>query len=312
MWRSISVGSRCANAAAAAQTPLNSISTSIAPSRGGRSRAPLGALHQLVERADELGVRGRGSPRARATVVDRVETARSSCWRADHLAEELEQRVIAIGLRRAARGRRHTPRACARRRSRRSGPPWRRSSETACPRRRRRLRRSRPTLTSSPRSRKRVVAASMRRWRLRAASARKWRSARLSSRSNCGLRGGGGGNQVGVDRFDVTAPQPEDRGSARRPRASRRRRQTPRDSRTLGRQSAPLDWRSRRPRAAGCSSGWRRARRGSRARASRPTCWAVLKRPEASPASSSPTPPVPSRVIGTNVRPIPMLIGSSP
>jgi hypothetical protein len=43
-----------------------------------------------------------------------------------------------------------------------------------------------------------------------------------------------------------------------------------------------------------------------------PTYWAVLNRPDASPASSRETPPVPSSVIGTNVSPIPMLIGSSP
>ena len=36
-----------------------------------------------------------------------------------------------------------------------------------------------------------------------------------------------------------------------------------------------------------------------------PTCWAVLNSPEASPASSLETPPVPSSVIGTNVRPMP-------
>ena len=43
-----------------------------------------------------------------------------------------------------------------------------------------------------------------------------------------------------------------------------------------------------------------------------PTCWAVLNSPEASPASSPLTPPVPSSVIGTKVRPMPMLIGISP
>ena len=135
----------------------------------------LRAHHERVEHTHELGVRGVDLVVGQPGVVETVEQGPIGFGAPDRLIDHREQRLPGVARRPAGPGPGSPSRACARPRSPRSAPPWRRSCETGFARPTPARWAISPTPTSRPRSQKISVAASSRRRRLRSASARRRR-----------------------------------------------------------------------------------------------------------------------------------------
>ena len=136
-------GRRAGTSATASHTPLIIISTSSAPTSARTAPAACARAQERVEHADQLGVRRADLVVGQERVGDGLEQRPVGLLAPDHLVDELEQGLARVRRLEQRPRRAPAPRASARRRSPRSGPPWRGSCETASRDRRPRARRSR-------------------------------------------------------------------------------------------------------------------------------------------------------------------------
>ena len=96
-WRAPSSGSICWKALAAWHTPLNSISTSSAPTSWRTAPAACARDQQLIEHADDLRVGGADVVVGEERVGDGVEQGAVELLATDDLVDEPEQRPAGVG-----------------------------------------------------------------------------------------------------------------------------------------------------------------------------------------------------------------------
>ncbi len=258
-------GARCrgrcgVNAPAAWQAPFISMSTSSAPTSSRTAPAACARVSSASSTPDHLDVRGADLRIGQERVGDRLEQGAVDLLGARHRLQEREQRRTRIGSSSSSRPRGHRLRHPLAARWPRSAPPWRRSCETACRVPRRRAGRSPPRPRRAPVPGR---APARRRAAARGCARRRRADGALPGPWGCAFSYDGDGRGGQFDRPDVTGAQREHHDQRSGREHDRRRGECDVVAGDPGRHRA--DGR----RGAGCSSGSRRAWRGSPARASR-------------------------------------------